>query len=179
MSFPRIEAEGLVLREWTEDDLAAMQALFDDAEVAYRTPLPSPFDESAARKYLASAREAHANGKRLHWAITTDGQRPLGEILLNQVTGGIGYIVGAPHRGQRLGVRALTAVTQHAHEVAGVRRLILEIEPNNLPSIAVARSAGFHPTDHPLETVTDKARTYPLAIWQHTIPPVRTGHARD
>lgn len=44
-SFPeRIElsGEGLVLRDWTEADLAAMPALFDDPDIAYWTPIVSP-----------------------------------------------------------------------------------------------------------------------------------------
>ncbi|MEU0213096.1 GNAT family N-acetyltransferase [Streptomyces canus] len=78
-------------------------------------------------------------------AITTNGQQALGEVLLNQATGSIGYIVGAAHRGQRLAVRALRAVTEYAHVNATLPRIILEIEPDNHPSIAVARSASSAP----------------------------------
>ncbi|GAA3128837.1 hypothetical protein GCM10017687_49970 [Streptomyces echinatus] len=51
-SFPeRIElsGEGLVLRDWTEADLAAMPELFDHPDIAYWTPIVSPFDAAAAR----------------------------------------------------------------------------------------------------------------------------------
>lgn len=47
-SFPeRIElsGEGLVLRDWTETDLEAMPGLFDHPDIAYWTPIVSPFDE--------------------------------------------------------------------------------------------------------------------------------------
>lgn len=43
--FPdRIEltGEGLVLRDWTEGDVAAMPDLFDHPDTAYWTPLVSP-----------------------------------------------------------------------------------------------------------------------------------------
>jgi hypothetical protein len=46
LPFPeRIElaGQGLVLRDWTEADLAAMPRLFDHPDVAYWTPLSSPF----------------------------------------------------------------------------------------------------------------------------------------
>jgi hypothetical protein len=46
LPFPeRIElaGQGLVLRDWTEADLAAMPGLFDHPDVAYWTPLSSPF----------------------------------------------------------------------------------------------------------------------------------------
>ncbi|MFF2901145.1 hypothetical protein [Streptomyces sp. NPDC057966] len=48
-------------------------------------------------------------------------------------------------------------------------RLDLGLEPDNHPSIAVARSAGFRPADSPPETVTDKGRTYELLTWEHRL----------
>ncbi|MET7780542.1 GNAT family N-acetyltransferase [Streptomyces sp. NPDC005388] len=163
----QLTAHGLVLRQWTSDDLDVMQELFDDPDVAYRTPLESPFDQTAALRYLHSAQQARRGNERIHLAITTDGQQALGEVLLNQATGSIGYIVGAAHRGRRLAVRAVQAVTEYAHTSAAVPRVILEIEPNNHPSIAVARSAGFRPANSASETVTDKGRTYELLTWEH------------
>jgi RimJ/RimL family protein N-acetyltransferase len=163
----RLTAHGLLLREWTGEDLAVMQELFDDPDVAYRTPLESPFDQAAAVRYLYSAHQARRRNERIHLAITTDGQQALGEVLLNQATGSMGYIVGAANRGQRLALRALRAMTEYAHTTIALPRVILEIEPDNHPSIAVARSAGFHLSDSAPETVTDKGRTYELLTWQH------------
>lgn len=144
-----------------------MQVLFDDPEIAYRTPLEAPFDAAAALRYLTNAQAAHDSNQRTHWAITTDGEQTKGEVLLNRATGSIGYVVGAAHRGQRLGTRALRAITEYAHAELGLPRLILEIEPDNQPSIAVASSAGFAVTAMQPETVTDKGRTYTLATWEH------------
>ncbi|MFJ1597928.1 GNAT family N-acetyltransferase [Streptomyces sp. NPDC088261] len=49
-------------------------------------------------------------------------------------------------------------------------RVVLEIEPDNRPSVAVARAAGFRLTDAPPETVTDKGRTYTLLTWVREAP---------
>ncbi|MFH9432228.1 GNAT family N-acetyltransferase [Streptomyces sp. NPDC017615] len=161
---------GLVLREWTSDDLAVMRELFDDPDVAHRTPLASPFGRADALRYLHNAGRARLSGERLHLAITTDGHQARGEILLNRVTGSIGYMVGAAHRGQGLAVRALGMMTEFAHTTAALPKVILEIEPDNHPSIAVARSAGFHPSGCSIpETVTDKGRTYDLLTWEHSL----------
>ncbi|MEU7004295.1 GNAT family N-acetyltransferase [Nonomuraea sp. NPDC046570] len=166
-----LTAHGLRLREWTSGDLAVMRELFDDPDVAYRTPLESPFDQAAARRYLDNAHRARKENKRLHLAITIDDQQPLGEVLLNQTTGSISYVVGAAHRGQRLATRAVQTITQYAHTALDLPRVILEIEPDNHPSIAVARSAGFHPCNAAPETVTDKGRTYDLLTWEHCYTP--------
>ncbi len=62
--------------------MPAMVELFDDCAVDRWTPLRAPFDETAARAYLDRARGHRAQGRGLQLAITTDGRRPLGEILL-------------------------------------------------------------------------------------------------
>lgn len=163
----RLAEHGLVLREWNRDDLAVMQELFDDPDVAYRTPLASPFDQTAALHYLHSAQRARRDNERIHLTITTDGRLALGEVLLNQTTGGIAYIVGATHRGRGLAKRALRIMTDFAHTTVALPRVILEIEPDNQPSIAIAQAAGFRPSNAPPEAVTDKGRTYDLLTWEH------------
>jgi len=162
-----IAAHGLVLREWTEDDVPVMQELFDDPEVAFRTPLESPFDEAAALRYFRSAQLARTEGKRLHLAITLDSKQALGEILLGLRTQSIGYAVGTAHRGQGLARRALAAVVEYAHASLDLPEIILEIEADNDASVAVARAAGFVPVDAEPETVTDKGRSYDLFKWTH------------
>ncbi|MEY9934574.1 RimJ/RimL family protein N-acetyltransferase [Catenulispora sp. GP43] len=162
-----ITAHGLTLREWTEDDVPAMPELFDDPEVAYRTPLESPFDEAAALRYLRGVQTARKENRRLHLAITLDGQKALGEVLLGFTSGSIGYAVGTAHRGQRLATRSLQALTEYAHTSLGLPVVLLEIEADNDASAAVARAAGFEPCDAEPDTVTDKGRTYELFKWEH------------
>ncbi|MDN3296997.1 GNAT family N-acetyltransferase [Streptomyces ficellus] len=160
----------LVLREWTDADLPAMVELFDEPAVAYRTPLASPFDEAAAAAYLAMIRRTRADGSRLHLAITRNGGAPLGEVLLSTGQGAIGYAVGAAHRGQGLASRATRLLTAHAHRVLGLPRVVLQIEPDNTASTAVARAAGFRLTDEAPETARSNGRTHTLLTWAHEAP---------
>ncbi|MFE2427498.1 GNAT family N-acetyltransferase [Streptomyces sp. NPDC059373] len=168
----RLTGEGLVLREWTDDDPPAMAVLFDDPAIAYWTPLASPFDEAAARAYLATARQARADGLRVQLAITTDGGPPLGEILLirkaaDDPAASLGYSVGAAHRGRRLAARALIVMTHYAHHTAGLPRVTLSIEGGNAASVAVAVAGGYHLTDEPLLDVVNKGRSLALQTWAH------------
>ncbi|ADB35387.1 GCN5-related N-acetyltransferase [Kribbella flavida DSM 17836] len=160
----RIAGDGLVLREWERGDLAAMCELFDNPEVAYWTPLRAPFDLVAAEAYYDAA---HTDNGRIHLAITTDGEQPLGEVMLNEKTGALGYAVGPAHRGQGLAARSLGLLTNYAHEVLGLPRLILEIEPDNDASSSVARRCGYTLTDLPPNQVMDKGRDLILLTWQH------------
>jgi RimJ/RimL family protein N-acetyltransferase len=163
----RIAGDGLVLREWERGDLAAMSELFDDPEVAYWTPLRAPFDLAAAEAYYDAA---HTDNGRLHLAITTDGEQPLGEVMVNQKTSSLGYAVGPAHRGQGLAVRSLGLLTSYAHEVLELPRLILEIEPDNQASISVAKRTGYTLTDLPPTKLMDKGRDLVLLTWEHLAP---------
>lgn len=158
---------GVVLREWTDNDLTSLIEVFNDPDIAYRTHLASPFDLTAARDYLRRAYQDRLDGHRVHLAITTDAQHPKGEVTLDMSSCSISYVVGAAHRGQHLAARAVRLVTEYAHQVASLPRVLLEIEPGNYPSTAVARTAGFHLTDAAPQAVEDKGRSYTLLTWAH------------
>ncbi|MEW1694814.1 MULTISPECIES: GNAT family N-acetyltransferase [unclassified Streptomyces] len=173
--FPdRIElsGEGLVLRDWTESDLAAMPDLFDHPDIAYWTPIASPFDEEAARARLDRARRLRAEGTAVVLAITVDGGAPLGEAMLRRAPEGteLGYAVGPAHRGQALAARAVRVMAAHAFGELGVEQVILELEAENAPSVAVAVASGFHLLDVPLIEGEEKGRPYVLQTWGLTRP---------
>ncbi|MFF4498578.1 GNAT family N-acetyltransferase [Streptomyces sp. NPDC001546] len=162
-----LRGEGLVLRDWTEDDLAAMPELFDHPDIAYWTPIVSPLDDAAARARLAKARQLRAEGTSILLAITLDGGAPLGEIMLRRAPEGteIGYAVGPAHRGQGLAARAVRVVAAYAFEEWGVDQVILELEAENAASVAVAGKAGFTLLDVPLIKGEEKGRPYELQTW--------------
>ncbi|KIZ15928.1 GNAT family N-acetyltransferase [Streptomyces natalensis] len=169
-SFPaRIEltGEGLVLRDWTEADLAAMPELFDHPDIAYWTPIVSPFDEAAARARLARDRQLRAEGTAILLAITVDGGAPLGEVMLRRAPEGteLGYAVGPAHRGQGLAARAVRVMAAYAFEQLGVERVIVELEAENDASVAVATQTGFSLLDVPLIKGEEKGRPYALQTW--------------
>lgn len=159
--------EGLVLRDWTEDDVAAMPALFDHPDIAYWTPIVSPFDEEAARQRLVRTRQLRAEGTAVLLAVTVDGGAPLGEVMLRRAPEGteIGYAVGPAHRGRGLAARAVRVMASYAFEELGARQVILELEAENAASVAVATRAGFRRLDVPLITGEEKGRPYVLQTW--------------
>ena len=174
-----LTGQGLVLREWADADLSAMVGLFDEPEIAHRSPLASPFDLDAARAYLKMIRRTRTAGERLHLAITTDGDTPLGEVLLNLSRGSMGYAVGAAYRGRHLALRAVQLMTGYAHQDLDLQRMVLQIEPDNTPSIAVAQAAGFRPAADEPEEVEGKGRHYTLLTWEHRAPTGSGGASRS
>lgn len=168
--FPdRIElaGEGLVLRDWTEADLAAMPDLFDHPDIAYWTPIVSPFDAAAAHTRLDRDRQLRAEGTAILLAITVDGRAPLGEVMLRRAPEGteIGYAIGPAHRGRGLAVRAVRVMSAYAFEELGAEQVILELEAENAASVAVATKAGFSLLDVPLIKGEEKGRPFALQTW--------------
>ncbi|MFK0296460.1 GNAT family N-acetyltransferase [Streptomyces sp. NPDC090442] len=163
----KLTEEGLVLRDWTEADLAAMPDLFDHPDVAYWTPIVSPFDEAAARARLDRDRQLRAEGTTILLAITVDGCAPLGEVMLRRAPEGteIGYAVGPAYRGQGLAARAVRVMAAYAFEQLDVDQVILELEAENAASVAVATKAGFSLLDAPLIEGEEKGRPYALQTW--------------
>ena len=149
-----LTAEGLTLREWRQDDLKDLVELLDEPDVARWTPIASPFDVAAGIAYLNRAHQGRATGQRIQLAITTDGGRPLGEVLLfghdtalNEAE--LGYLVGAAHRGHGLASRALGLLSAYAQQELKLARLLLRIDPGNAASCAVARRCGYRRTADP------------------------------
>lgn len=169
-SFPELielSGEGLVLRDWTEADVAAMPELFDHPDIAYWTPIVSPFDEAAARARLDRDRQLRAEGTAILLAITVDGGAPLGEVMLRRAPEGteLGYAVGPAYRGQGLAVRAVRVMAAYAFGQLGAEQVILELEAENAASVAVATKAGFRLLDVPPITGEEKGRPYALQTW--------------
>ncbi|MFI1371901.1 GNAT family N-acetyltransferase [Streptomyces longwoodensis] len=163
----RLTGEGLVLRDWTEADVPAMPALFDHPDIAYWTPIVSPFDEEAAWARLDRDRRLRADGTAMLLAVTVDGRAPLGEVMLRRAPEGteLGYAIGPAHRGQALAVRAVRVMAAYAFEELGAERVVLELEAENAASVAVATKAGFRLLDVPLITGEEKGRPFALQTW--------------
>jgi RimJ/RimL family protein N-acetyltransferase len=173
-----LRGDGLVLREWRASDVVHLPGLFNDPDVDRWTPLESPFGPDAAQRYLDRAREGRLTGRTLQFAVTLDGGRPLGEVLLfprsSQRDGGraeVGYVIGAAHRGRGLATRAVRLVVAYAHQRLGIEALQLRIGPGNLASERVAVACGFTRTDAALERLEQKGRPVELATWERTAEP--------
>lgn len=167
----RLAEDGLVLRDWTDEDLPTMVALFDDPVVGRWTPLASPFTTESARDYLAAAHRSRDINRGIQLAITADGRSALGEVLLFRTArpgeGELAYAVGAMHRGQDLAHRAVTVLRGYAETALGIDRPLLRIDPDNAASRAVAAKAGFVETDEPIvERSRSGGRTVRLRTWR-------------
>ena len=149
-----LTGDGLTLREWRSEDLDDLVEMLDEPHIARWTPMTSPFDVEAGIAYLKRAYQGRISGRRIQLAITTDGGRPLGEVLLFGVDLGLkeaelGYLVGARYRRQGLASGALSLLSTYARSTLNLSRLLLRIDPGNTSSTAVARRCGYQLTGEP------------------------------
>jgi RimJ/RimL family protein N-acetyltransferase len=152
LPFPlTLTGEGVTLREWQSEDLEDLVELLDEPDIARWTPMTSPFDAAAGLAYLKRSHQGRVSGRRIQLAITIDGGKPLGEVLLFGVDGGVneaelGYLVGSAYRRRGLASAALTLLSGYARGELDLRRLLLRIDPGNTASSSVARRCGYQLT---------------------------------
>jgi RimJ/RimL family protein N-acetyltransferase len=149
-----LSSDGITLREWRSEDLDDLVVMLDEPDIARWTPMPSPFDVEAGIAYLKRAYQGRIGGRRIQLAITADGGRPLGEVLLFGVDRGLkeaelGYLVGVQHRRRGLASGALSLLSSYAQSTLNLSRLLLRIDPGNTASTAVARRCGYRLTGEP------------------------------
>lgn len=147
-----------------------MAALINEPDIADRGPYDTPFDDEVARHHLDMIRRTRAQKERLHLAITTDGHTPLGEVMLDLTHATLGYAVAAAHRRRHLATRGAAILTDYAHHALAIPRVLLEIEADNHPSIAVAQAVGYQRTHSTPHSYRSAHRTFTLHTWAHETP---------
>jgi RimJ/RimL family protein N-acetyltransferase len=147
-------APGLLLRAWTEQDVAAMVA-------AYRDPVMRRWlrhvvtTAEDARRVIAARRADERAGTGFSFAVLdADAGELVGAVSLRGLdgvaaSGQVGYWVTAAARGRGIAPRALSAVCEWAFRLPLVRpleRLELIHAVGNDASCRVADKTGFVPS---------------------------------
>jgi len=142
-----LRGEGIVLREWTADDVDAVLDACRDPEISRWIPfVPSPYTREDAETYL---RLCIGSGDERHpfAVVEADTDVLLGSIdmrLNSQLyRGHIGYWVAATARGRGVCTQALRLLSRWGFEKLGLQRLELITDPDNLASQRVAEKVGY------------------------------------
>lgn len=156
----RDRLDRVTLRPWRTDEAPLLVSICDEAEVAIRTPFPTPFPDAYAESFI-DGREGY-----LDLAITGADDLPVGLVSLNLRTRSASYVVSFLARGRGYATGALKGMCQIARRDLGFDTVLLEIEPGNRASEVVAERCGFGHVGSSLEQVEDKGRAYSLAAWE-------------
>ncbi len=131
------------LRPWTLDDVPAIVAACNDAEIQKWIPvIPRPYTDEDARAFVRG--EVTGIGRQ-QYAITEGGHvvGSIGMTVNDSRTGHIGYWCAAEARGRGVTTRALRLLCKHALDDLRLERLELITDPDNRASQRVAEKVGF------------------------------------
>jgi ribosomal-protein-alanine N-acetyltransferase len=139
----------VVLREFSDLDVAMVMELSTDPYVPLIGSLPANASQQQAQDYIDRQRGRLVEGVGFSFAIAeADTDHAVGGIglwltYLAQGRATAGYSVTSSARGRGIAAAALTALTSFSWSVPGLHRIELHIEPWNVGSIKTAERAGY------------------------------------
>ncbi|MDX3797779.1 GNAT family N-acetyltransferase [Streptomyces sp. AK04-3B] len=150
-TFPNISisTERLGLRPLDEDDVPALADMMNDEQVTAWTAVPQPFDEAAARRWIAEyAPEERTAGRGLDLAVTEFlTQRLVGVVQLAKTNWHVrstelSYIIAPWARGEGYASEAALATAQWLFTDQKFERIELRTAADNTAAQQVAQKIG-------------------------------------
>lgn len=139
----------VLLRGFAGSDVDMLLDLATDAYVASIGTLPHRADARQVRDYLDRQRDRLTSGSGYPFCVADVGTGAALGIAglwlagLDEGRASAGYSIAPRARGRGLAVDALRALTAFGWTVAGLHRVELFIEPDNLASVRTAQVAGY------------------------------------
>jgi ribosomal-protein-alanine N-acetyltransferase len=142
------ETPRLLLRQFTQDDVDDLTAMY--ADPAVMTFLGGPRSYEMTQQHIERIIQNYQEYGFGLWAVIHKGDRRLmGRCgLIPQTIEGegeveIGYLLAQAYWGQGLATEAATAIRDYGFNMVGCDRLISLIDPHNLASQKVALRVGL------------------------------------
>ena len=173
----QIETERLILKTLREKDARALLSTVGDSETAWWSD-DYIYDLDETIEFI----EFNSQGidTLLYGVFRKESDDVIGyvQIKLAPITGKIdvrelGYAMSKEYRRRGYMSEAVNAVCSHLFQNEHIKRITLEILPDNLPSLGVARKCGFSFVEEPeekkhLRFLDDK----PLDLYVHERMPI-------
>jgi ribosomal-protein-alanine N-acetyltransferase len=153
--FPVLSAEGITLRELTEDDLPAWFERLADREAAALAGDPVATSMDVVVDGLAHHRRAFQERTGLRWAIAPDdlpvSVGSIGFVGLDSErrTAEVGAAIGRAHWGQRIASRAAHQVIEYGFSQLELHAIEAVVLPENGRTLRVLAKFGFEPSGTP------------------------------
>ncbi len=139
-------AGAVLLRPWSDDDLAAVVELATDPYVTQISTVPAVWSEAEGRAYVARQQQRLTEGTGWSFAVALGAEGPVvgaaGLWLHPDRPASAGYAIAPRYRSRGHATAALQALTAFA-ATQRVTRVELFVEPANIASASVARGSGY------------------------------------
>jgi RimJ/RimL family protein N-acetyltransferase len=150
---PHLTDGEILLRPLNQVDAAEHLAGEDEEQVRWLSGRPATID--SVRAWISrNERDWQTNGPRRNFGIVElasgrlagniEAQLALPDLAPGEAN--IAYAVFPSWRGRGIATRAVVLVLRWLKTVPSVHTALIRVHPDNSPSLAVARAAGFHET---------------------------------
>ncbi|WP_150956876.1 GNAT family N-acetyltransferase [Microbacterium testaceum] len=163
--------ERVRLRPFDQGDLEAMAAYRGDAEVCRFLPFEpqTPDDIRGRIGHLFGRTSLEGERGGIVLVIESDGA-VIGDLVLFHLdpeagSAEIGWVVSPAASGRGLATEAVRALIDTAFEVYGLRRLVAQIDADNIRSAALAERLGLRREAHFVENEWFKGRWGDLLVY--------------
>jgi [ribosomal protein S5]-alanine N-acetyltransferase len=170
----RLEGEGVVLRDWRDEDAPALEPVCGEWDVCAFTSVPRAYSKAGALAWIERQRRKRSAGTVLALAIQDgDEERALGNVNLAGLgddgrAAEIGYWLVPEARGRGLATAAASLLIDWGLREHGLERIELAILPDNLASQRVARRLGATPEGIRERSHQAEGRAWDMTIWSIT-----------
>jgi [ribosomal protein S5]-alanine N-acetyltransferase len=147
---PHLALPPVVLRPYTQSDLAMVREASTDPLIAMTSSVPAVYTDASGRAFIRRQHERATEGDGYSFVIARAREAKTGVgsigLWLQEIESGrasLGYWVVESARGEGLAACALRAVVAFAFDELAIPRLHLFVEPWNVASARTAVAAGF------------------------------------
>jgi RimJ/RimL family protein N-acetyltransferase len=165
----------LTLRPWTAGDVDCVFRACQDPDIQRYTTVPVPYLREHAEQFVSlSAPTSYQQRVAAGFAVTDAasgevlGACGLAAVDVVNRTSGAGYWIAPWGRGRRVASGSLSVLTTWALTPGRLRRIQMEIEPENAASVAAAMRAGYVRLDLPPLMEMHRGEVRPFDLYEKT-----------
>lgn len=145
---PSLSDGRIGLRSWREEDLECIRLAGTDPRISRGTTVPAIFTPAEGLAFIHRQWSRAETGEGVSQAVVeVDNDRAIGFMWVaprpQKHVAGLGYWIVPPARGREVATAAVRLVVPWALEALRLQRLEAWVEPDNVPSQRILRSAGF------------------------------------
>jgi [ribosomal protein S5]-alanine N-acetyltransferase len=144
MAAPTLRTPRLILRQLRLADAPSLHVAMSDK--AHMRWWSSAEHKNVAETQAYIGWNASEDEGHLCWAITERNDQALGWVILMPRRDGVqevGYILRPDHGGRGLTKEAVWAAVGYGFSALGLRRIMADIDPENIASIRLVEALGF------------------------------------
>lgn len=172
---PILREARLTLRPWTAEDADCVFRACQDADIQRYTTVPVPYLREHAEQFVSLRASTDYEQRVAAGFAVTDaasgdvlGACGLAALDVPNRTSGAGYWIAPWGRGGHAASGSLSVLTAWALKPRRLRRIQMEIEPENAASVAAALRAGYVRMDVPPLMEMHRGEVRPFDLYEKT-----------